>query len=131
MSFKYPYTCPIVDNGIATLETLIKDNLSDVLGEILPDLPGVDYSEYLINTADSFWKSIESDATECYEQVRQSNSDIRDAASDQINDIQSSSESFEQEIDELNNDITQLTIELNEALDKISELETASEAKAA
>lgn len=104
MSFEYPYTCPVIDGGLTGVKSDLKHFFESFLEEACPLLPsGCNYS-IALDKAEEVMAIIEP----FFEKVRSTNTDMRDAADDQISDLESEVESLESEIEDLKAEIDEL-----------------------
>lgn len=86
MSFNYQYTCPTVDKNIESFKDTVKDRLSEMLDEACPLLEGVAKSKFIEGYSDTIYQDVEP----LFEDVRKTNSNMREEAERQIdvlNDI--------------------------------------------
>ncbi|HSE99741.1 MAG TPA: hypothetical protein VLA48_02505 [Nitrososphaeraceae archaeon] len=111
-NFYYPHTCPKIDKNIKNFQNDLEKNLTDLVEELNP---------MFFNTLDGYkfietWNTIIYELAEpCFEDTRQSNSDMRDAVQSTIDDIieerdeyKRLTELWESEADEKDNQIRDL-----------------------
>lgn len=82
MPFEYQHTCPAIDYGIKNIKQHIEDQLDDIVSDLSPRF--YDCSEeknkFIAEYRDSIYEGIEHE----FESIRETNSDMRKAAEDQI-----------------------------------------------
>lgn len=84
MGFEYSYTCPDIDQGIENYKDDVKQYLSDMLSDSNPLLQG-ENKENLIN---EYSEHICNSFSDNFENVRQSNEDMRKEAEHQIEAVE-------------------------------------------
>ncbi len=96
-SFDYPHTCPKIDKAIGAAKDYIQNDVNDLLTDLLPFIDGKKANELSLEWSDKIYDSI----SDCFENVREANEDMRSAANKQIED-------FIREIDDLKEQIKEL-----------------------
>ena len=119
MSFNYYYTCPLIDEGIERSKDHIEEELKEMHQRVL-DGESIDIEDYV--------KSIYVELEAHFEAVRTSNENIRSAAEDQINDLETEvhdhqvavndaeaeTQSLSEKIDDLDTEIFELKKQIKE-----------------
>ena len=82
-NFNHPHTCPKIDQKLKEVEEIIKSRVSDFVFTYLPNI-NIDKQNYLSN---DFACTMFSDVSKCFEEVRNTNEDMRDKAEKQITDL--------------------------------------------
>ena len=100
MAFNFPYTCPDIDDNLEQFKEYISDNLVDLVDELCPLFDGASKDDLI----KQYTSTIYSDLETKFEEVRQTNSELRDEAESQI-------DALIEEISELKNKIDELNLE--------------------
>lgn len=98
MAFNFPYTCPDIDDNIGQFKEYIKDNLNELVAELCPLFDGTSKD----NLIKHYISNIYSDLEIKFEEVRQTNSELRDEAEAQIDVLIEEISELKNKIDELN-----------------------------
>ncbi len=101
MSFDYKYTCPDIDNVLNSVKDIFEVFLIEAIEDVAPDMNQSDKDEFI----SMHTKDVEERIIMEFDVVRSINSDMRDEASVQI-------ENLESEIDNLKSNIRELELEL-------------------
>ena len=109
--FDYGHTCPDIDANIKEFKTTLTDHLDDVLSDSSPLLEGKPKDLYIENTIKLYYSQYEA----IFEDLRRSNTDMRDAAEKQIADIGLERDNHEETISDQEDEIERLQNEITEA----------------
>ncbi len=96
-SFDFPYTCPKVDKAIGEAKSNIQSDLDDILSDACGLLPARERGDLAQQYTEKIYKNIE----DCFEAVRDTNCDMRDAAESQIRSLESKVSDLEFDIENL------------------------------
>src|SRR5574343_445081 len=123
--FEYPYTCPTIDKCIDECEDIILYNIERFL---CSNFSSESYN--IIELSKELSDSIYEKISYCFENVRETNEKMRNAAdkqiihlNDEINDLNYKIENLEDEKYHLENKIDDLNDEINDLNYKIENLE--------
>jgi peptidoglycan hydrolase CwlO-like protein len=120
MGLNFGHTCPTIDGGIGEVKDIIEDFLDDVICENNPAFyranNGDDKNHLIKSLAQNLFNEIEY----IFENVRETNSDMREAADHQITELG-------YEIGDLNEEIVQLKEDKEDLEIKIGELKNELE----
>ena len=126
MNFKYPNTCSIIDREMAKGEDSITYNLEAMLKECCPLLIGETRDEFVEQWKDQIFAEMK----QFFETVRESNSDIRNTAEEQMIDLKDEIEEKERETEEqeircenLRDEISDLEYEIKDLGKQLDALE--------
>lgn len=103
MPFEHQYTCPDIDTGLEEAREAIEAELYDFKDHIenKDEQYGVaEFTEYIYNAV-----------SEAFEHCRQCNVSIRDAAIDQVEDLENEVEALQYRIDDREDEIDSLEVE--------------------
>lgn len=78
--FDYPYTCPTIDRGIQSMRRAIKDHIENSTSQLVPFLNSGQIEEWAEDGLDGLIDEL----ADIFEQVRESNEEMREAAEAQI-----------------------------------------------
>ena len=95
-NFDYPDTCPKIDSAIREAKEHMESVIEDVLYDACGLLPDKTRRELAADYAKELYRRIE----DAFEEVRTTNTDIRDAAEQQISDLKDELESLGHELKE-------------------------------
>lgn len=109
MGFDYNYTCPIIDKNIKDAKKIIQEYLNDLISDLSPLIPAGTREELTT----SYTENLYSDLEDCFEKVRESNSDMRKAAERQIEDLEDKIENLNTQVCNLLHDVSSLETRLN------------------
>ena len=91
MRFSYPFTCPKIDSNINEFKSNLECFIHDLILELSPKyLETADAKLFIQEKQLTFYAENES----IFENVRQSNEDIRKSAESQIDEIQNELDSY-------------------------------------
>lgn len=110
MSFNYPYTCGEIDSAQDNVRKEIKSNLMELLEFFLEDT-----KMNISDLSQEYMERIYDAIVDEYENVRQTNKDMRKEAENVIDRLES-------ELDELNSDLKSKNDEIEYLEDQISDL---------
>ena len=118
--FDYPYTCPTIDSGLESVKSEIESKLEDVLTEYRDNSEGNEEDQVLINGLVSEHADILYDEiANSFEEVRTSNSDMRDEAEKQLKELE---DEFDTIVEEKEDSILELEARIQELEDEIEDL---------
>lgn len=117
MSLDFKWTCPDIDSSLKDIQSSIEDNIKDLMAEVCPPLDGTPAGNILFNNY-SLWiyEAIEP----IVEEVRKTNSDMRDSAEKQISYLI-------EEMEDLKLQIADLESTIDDLEDEVAELESSLE----
>ena len=124
MGFDYSWTCPDIDREIGNAKDCIQEFIVDLLEEACPLLSKKDKEEYATDYTNVLYERLES----CFETVRETNVNIREAAEEQISDLEDDMANIEAEIKEKEDEIIHLQDEISSLEDEITQMESEMEA---
>lgn len=110
MSFDHPHTCPDINKAIESFEDTCKNYLIDILSDACPLLEG----EAKNNIVKRYIEYICNETIDIFEDVRKTNSDIRDEAEKQIDAIDTENRDLKDEIEDLYRQLEEKYQEINE-----------------
>jgi predicted nuclease with TOPRIM domain len=123
MGLDFRYTCPEIDENKASFEEDIEVHLSNMLDECNPLLEGEQKKSFVKHYMNSIYTCLES----AFEQVRQTNIDMRGKAEEQLEDAEYKIEQLNDEVSHLNEEVSSLKDEVSLLEDKVYDLETQIE----
>jgi vacuolar-type H+-ATPase subunit I/STV1 len=97
MGFDYSYTCPKIDKEINSVKSTIGSFLKDYIERLCPLMSSSTVLELSNDWTEELYESLES----AFETVRETNSDIRAAAENQIDKLEERISEMEDEIEAL------------------------------
>jgi hypothetical protein len=100
-SFDFAHTCPKIDRAIDQCKDNIEYSLIPIIQSICEHIP----DEKAEELAKKYAKDIYEVVADCFESVRQTNEEMRDAANAQISDLEERIEFLEYDIKSLENRI--------------------------
>lgn len=96
-SFDFPHTCPKIDKAIAEAKLTIKYYLKDYINDLCPYI-----SEEKATELSNHWgETIYNDISDCFENVRKTNEDMRKEADSQIDRLLDEISGLNEQIKEL------------------------------
>lgn len=126
-NFNYGWTCPDIDKQIDIFKSSLSDRLDKLIEELSPKFAETSNSTQY---REDWLETIYEDAENCFEKVRSCNSDIRNAAEKQIQELEDELEEerrlrnhFETEAEDLQRKLTKNEEELEATYDKLSNAE--------
>lgn len=84
MSFKFPYTCSKIDRVLENQEGLVKTSLEELIEDICYYIDQDKKNDLISHHSKEVLEAI----TEAIEEVRKINAEMRDAAEEQISDLE-------------------------------------------
>lgn len=117
MSFKFPHTCTRIDSVQDSLRADVKEVLIDSLTYFKkhPNL-------HIPELAQDYMQTIYSLVVDSYEEIRKTNSDIREAAEEQIDSMEYDIDELRGELDNANQEVSNLRDEIEDLNTEISDL---------
>lgn len=115
MGFSYRYTCPIIDDNINEFRDTVEDFLKDVIHQCSPLVSDID----LDKKAEEYEEDLYNMVEKYFENLRACNSDMRDEADEQIENVENEVEEKEEQIRDLDDRIEELEKEVEELKDEI------------
>lgn len=97
--FDYSQTCPDIDKAIAAAKHDLVSGIYQVIEDVSPLIPPDEIEKLAKQYADKIY----SDIGDAFETVRETNSDMRDAANKQISDLLDEIENLKYEISNTQN----------------------------
>lgn len=133
-NFNYGWTCPDIDKQIDIFKSDLSNRLDELIGELSPKFAE---TSTFIQYREDWLKTIYGDAENCFEEVRTCNSDIRDAAEKQIQDLideleeekrlrqhyETEAEDLQRKLDRSESDLEIVRDELSDAEDEVESLQ--------
>ena len=92
--FYFTWTCPKIDSAISTCKDRLESHLEDYIRELCPLLP----DDVVFKLSKEWSKVVYEDISDCFESVRETNEEMREAANAQISDLEDTIESLKEEI---------------------------------
>lgn len=125
-NFNYPHTCPRIDKNIKNFQSDLTVHLNTLVEELNPMFYSTNESwKFVKGFSDIIYNSAES----CFEDTRQSNSDMRDEVEKVIDDIieerdeyKRLSEEWESEAEQKDKEIEDLKWEIEELKEKLNDI---------
>jgi uncharacterized coiled-coil DUF342 family protein len=125
-NFNYPNTCPRIDKNIKNFQSDLTTHLNALVEELNPMFYSTNESWRFI---EGFSDIIYNSAEPCFEDTRQSNSDMRDEVEKVIDDIieerdeyKRLSEEWESEAEQKDTEIENLREEIEELKERLNDL---------
>lgn len=118
MGFNFSNTCPKIDTNIMDFKMEIEDVVDEIIEEIVPILEGDQRKEIINRYKDSIYSLLE----DAFENVRETNSDMRGEAEHQIEELEDEIQYKHQHIQELEEEIYRLNQEVNSLQAEVSTL---------
>lgn len=118
MSFNYKYTCPDINKAIDNFKQVISDSLDDIIVELNPLFYG---TEAKIAFRKDWEQGIYSQVESCFENTRDSNSNIRDEADKQIQESHEEVEEYKRMHDKAESEIEHLQEEIRELKERLND----------
>lgn len=94
VTFDYPHTCPKIDRAIVGAKAVIEEFLCDFLEEASPFIPKTERKRLAADYAASLYSNLE----DAFEEVRNTNEDMRREAESQIANLAEQLDSMEHEL---------------------------------
>lgn len=125
--FKFNYTCPIIDEYLDEISTFNTDAVNTLIDEICP-LIDEEQKDELVS---AFIADIQDNLSVAFEEVRDSNSEMREAAEEQLIDMANEMDDVQAELGELEEstavEIEELKGRVNSQEDEIAILEAITD----
>ena len=96
-SFDFAHTCPKIDKAIAEAKHTIQSYLKDYINDLCPYIP----DEKAIELSNNWGETIYNDISDCFENVRETNEDMRKEADSQIDKLADEISDLNEQIKEL------------------------------
>lgn len=96
-SFDFAHTCPKIDKAIDSCKYILESYLTDYITEMCPMIP----KEKISEIAKDWSKQMYDDISDCFENVRQTNEEMRAEANRQIASLEDELENAKDEIKHL------------------------------
>lgn len=114
MPFEYGYTCQYVDRGIDGIKEDLECHLDTIVNELNDMFYDVNNGKNRDEYIATWVKSIYSDMESNFEGVRESNCDMREAADEQVSNLEDEIEDLKSELEERNKEIEDLESKIDE-----------------
>ena len=109
-NFDFAHTCPKIDKAIGECKDTLKECLASYIESICPYI-----SKDTINSLSMEWsREMYHSISHCFESVRETNEEMRDAANDQISNLQGEIEELNSQIKDLEDRADELDYEIRD-----------------
>ena len=96
-SFNFAHTCPKIDKAIDSCKDTLESYLTDYINELSPMIPDAEVERIAKEWSKQMYDAI----SDCFENVRQTNEEMRDEANRQIADLEDEISNLKDEIKSL------------------------------
>lgn len=117
--FDYPYTCHIIDREIDNFKESVEETLKELIEDICPYIDSSKNLELSKYWSDEIFSKVE----DCFEKTRSSNSDLRDYATKQVDELIDKITELEDEIKYSNDTIIDQEDTIQNLKDTIKDLQ--------